>query len=87
MQWLVNDVFRQDKSSHYMLDLHADSLRVIAKATSRFPVKAGDVWYPVENAMYLINKKETKRLKANRASPYSSVQWHSLLNSRNREPA
>lgn len=81
MEWRVNDMFRQGKSSHYVLVLQADSLRIIAEATTRASVQAGDILFPVKNALYLINKEVEKQLKVHRAYAFSAMQWISMTRS------
>ncbi|APV90387.1 polymyxin B resistance protein pmrD [Salmonella enterica] len=75
MEWLVIDVIYLDKTSHYMLILHAGTLKMMSEITSQSPIQPGDILYPVSDAMYLINKKENQRLKVISASAFSATQW------------
>ncbi|NWK85875.1 hypothetical protein FE241_00915 [Raoultella terrigena] len=75
MEWLVIDVIYLGKTSHYMLILHAGTLKMMSEITSKSPIQPGDILYPVSNAMYLINKNENQRLKVTSASAFSSTQW------------
>lgn len=56
MEWLVIDVIYPGKASHYMLILHAGTLKMMSEITSKPPIQQGDILYPVSDAMYLINK-------------------------------
>jgi signal transduction protein PmrD len=75
MEWLVIDVIYLGKTSHYMLILHAGTLKMMSEVTSKSPIQPGDILYPVSNAMYLINKNENQRLKVTSAAAFSSTQW------------
>ncbi|AYU97908.1 hypothetical protein EEI76_23115 (plasmid) [Enterobacter cloacae] len=51
-------------------------MAVIA-ATRSLP-QAGDILYPVRDAIYVINKNENQRLKVTSASAFSATHWRFL---------
>lgn len=75
MGWLVIDVIYLGEASRYMLILHAGTLKMMSKVTSKSLIQPGDILYPVSDAMYLINKNENQRLKITSASAFSATQW------------
>lgn len=75
MEWLVIDVIYLGNTGHYMLTLHAGTLKMMSEVTSKSPIQPGDILYPVRDATYLINKNENQRLKVTSASAFSATRW------------
>lgn len=75
MKWLVIDVIYLGKANHYMLILHAGTLKMMSEVTSKSPMQPGDILCPVSDAMYLINKNENQLVKVISASAFSATQW------------
>ncbi|WP_436910418.1 signal transduction protein PmrD [Enterobacter kobei] len=80
MEWLVMKVVYRKRTGHYVLELHAGTIKVIAEVASEPTVVPGDRLYPVMDAMYLINRNEHRRLKAVCAYQLSASPWNDVKN-------
>lgn len=78
MEWLVIDAMYLRTTGAWALILHASSLKMMAEVSSEAPIQAGDILYPVRDAIYLINKNENQRLKVTSASAFSATHWRFL---------
>jgi len=80
MKWLVIDAVCLRTTGAYALILHASPLKLMAEVSSEAPIQAGDILYPVRDAIYLINKNENLRLKVTSTSAFSATHWRFLKN-------
>lgn len=78
MEWLVIDAVYLRTTGAYALILHASSLKMMAEVSSEAPIQAGDILYPVRDAIYLINEYENQRLKVTNALALSAPHWRFL---------
>ncbi|WPS11064.1 polymyxin B resistance protein pmrD (plasmid) [Klebsiella aerogenes] len=85
MEWLVIDAFYLRATESYMLVLRSGSLKMMVEAISKTPVLPGDILHPVRDAIYLINKNESRPVKAINASEFSATRWRFLKKSSKRK--
>lgn len=85
MEWRVIEVIYVRTTGHYLVILRASALKMIAEVSSGYPVKSGDILYPVMNALYLLNNNVNLHLKVISASAYSATQWNVLKNNQDRQ--
>ncbi|EPL4525254.1 polymyxin B resistance protein pmrD [Enterobacter asburiae] len=81
MEWLVIEVFYLRNKGSYVLILQASSIKMIAEVSSEVPVKAGEILYPVKDAIYLINKAPNQRVKVITVSAFSETRLRLLKSS------
>ncbi|EGM1627987.1 polymyxin B resistance protein pmrD [Salmonella enterica] len=77
MIWQVIDSLNPGTSDRCFLILHASHLKLLAEVIVAGPVFPGDILYPVQDATYLINRNEARRLRVISAEEYSPLVWRS----------
>lgn len=78
MEWFVIDALYLRTTDSWVLTLRAANLKMLAETASASPVQAGDILYPVRDALYLINRNAEQPLKVTRATAFSATQWRFL---------
>lgn len=60
MLWYVETSVRLSYRDRYALIIYSTSLRMIVKVSTTAQIEKKDLLYPIENALYTINKKQIK---------------------------
>lgn len=80
MLWYVETSVRLSYRDRYALIIYSTSLRMIVKVSTTAQIEKKDLLYPIENALYTINKKTDKTLKVLYAIKYSHQKWNAIIN-------
>jgi len=80
MVWLVEDVIFLKTKNNYLLRLCSGSLRMMAEVSCDSGLFPGEILYPVRDAIYLVNREKTRRLRVLSASGFSASTWFSKEN-------
>lgn len=80
MLWSVETSVRLNDRDRYALIVYSTPLRMIVEVSTTAPIVKNDLLYPIENALYVINKKTDSTLKVLYAIEYSPQKWNAMTN-------
>ncbi|HHT2664622.1 TPA: hypothetical protein ACTYSP_004303 [Citrobacter freundii] len=80
MLWSVEKSVRLNDRDRFALIVYSAPLKMIVEVSTTATILKNDLLYPIENALYIINKRKSDKLKVLYAIEYSHQKWNAMIN-------